>query len=492
MLQVQSSQYEFFNNRAFKYCRNTTEGYFIDSSSNQNIELGTTDYPFRMLDDPFREVFNNDYSNQEEMPLLLLNHNFSVMCYSRNITSNEIIISKDFMPTQQMMDSELISLDILKEQLFNDQITAKITITFDFTLNPYQRDKIRQTGLESQFCPYNPTVLYSDQQMIDCTALEYDYSKNIELGFMTEEDRVSTKTKFILYNASLSVYGINFIELSSQYRERDSLFYTYESFKWIKLYYNYFECIAAIVTSSLAWNIDMSYNLVNQQQLLATFYTEGGQQDCEYQYNKGLQHQMIFDKNIYYGYSEYQLQNFFFDQFFAIVSIRNNKFINSQVSQGFPYIAIAFSTDCDNDDSERLIMFENNLIDFGIEEVAPRYMALIQAKIYEYVNQKFRFEINGNIIKNIIYSSDTMSFIEINDGEMKEVTLTFTDNYFYNITNLGGNPLLNAIAQNVFISNLTIENSYIANGLDITSQNATFRYLYFTDIKNNCKQLFNM
>eukprot|EP00347_Sterkiella_histriomuscorum_P020024 403339391 len=107
LLQVQSPQYEFFNYRTFKYCRNTSEGYYIDSTSNLNIELGTIDYPFRMLDDPFREVFNNDYSNQdafnqdqyvydqminiyikanttlniytEEMPLLLLNHNFSII-----------------------------------------------------------------------------------------------------------------------------------------------------------------------------------------------------------------------------------------------------------------------------------------------------------------------------------------------------------------------------------------------------------------------------
>ena len=34
--------------------------FFIDPSSNKSeIELGTLQFPYRSLDDPFREIFNN-------------------------------------------------------------------------------------------------------------------------------------------------------------------------------------------------------------------------------------------------------------------------------------------------------------------------------------------------------------------------------------------------------------------------------------------------
>jgi len=45
-----------FQSGVFKYCRNLT--YFVDGSSTNDIELGTQAYPFRNLDDPFREVYN--------------------------------------------------------------------------------------------------------------------------------------------------------------------------------------------------------------------------------------------------------------------------------------------------------------------------------------------------------------------------------------------------------------------------------------------------
>lgn len=67
----------------------------MDPTSTLDIELGTYDYPFRMLDDPFREAFNNfvdisptiivnvkEGANStlfiKEMPLLLFNTNLKI------------------------------------------------------------------------------------------------------------------------------------------------------------------------------------------------------------------------------------------------------------------------------------------------------------------------------------------------------------------------------------------------------------------------------
>ena len=68
------------NNTPFKYCRCKNElplilnlllafEYFIDPSSQlSNIELGTKSNPFKALDDPFREIFEQAMIATEGKP----------------------------------------------------------------------------------------------------------------------------------------------------------------------------------------------------------------------------------------------------------------------------------------------------------------------------------------------------------------------------------------------------------------------------------------
>ena len=43
---------------------------FVDPSSNfSNIELGTRSYPFKAIDDPFREVFN--YASDRDVKMIV-------------------------------------------------------------------------------------------------------------------------------------------------------------------------------------------------------------------------------------------------------------------------------------------------------------------------------------------------------------------------------------------------------------------------------------
>ncbi len=48
-------------NIILKYCRG--KEYFVDPSSSKRFELGTRLYPFKCLDDPFRELFSYVVTN---------------------------------------------------------------------------------------------------------------------------------------------------------------------------------------------------------------------------------------------------------------------------------------------------------------------------------------------------------------------------------------------------------------------------------------------
>ncbi len=45
--------------------------YVDPSSMKSNIELGTKIFPFKALDDPFREIFNNAYSLNAKFTIYL-------------------------------------------------------------------------------------------------------------------------------------------------------------------------------------------------------------------------------------------------------------------------------------------------------------------------------------------------------------------------------------------------------------------------------------
>ena len=51
-----------FDDSEFKVCRSTK--FYINSESEESIELGTYDYPYKDLVWPFREVYNYHFTHQ--------------------------------------------------------------------------------------------------------------------------------------------------------------------------------------------------------------------------------------------------------------------------------------------------------------------------------------------------------------------------------------------------------------------------------------------
>ncbi|TNV87896.1 hypothetical protein FGO68_gene393 [Halteria grandinella] len=109
---------------SFKYCRGFN--YYVDpSSSFSNIELGTQNFPFKALDDPFRELFNFGVpalsKRVNSLPLITVN-----IMHGSNTT-----IHSDNMPLI------MVNSDVLIQQgnIFSPIFLGRILITERSTWN---------------------------------------------------------------------------------------------------------------------------------------------------------------------------------------------------------------------------------------------------------------------------------------------------------------------------------------------------------------------
>ncbi|CDW72908.1 UNKNOWN [Stylonychia lemnae] len=187
----------------FSYCRG--KSYYVDpSSSLSNIELGTIEYPFKQLDDPFREIFNqlswlgeefiiylrqgsNLTIHSEQMPLVLANSKVTIRPYYVYQKQSQII--------QELYAKVMISSGSYTRKLSN----------------------------------FNPTLIRNNQSV-----QAYNYQNAITRGIISAQFHQVTKYKIVTYNSDLMIMDIQFSELGYVDQIANSLVFAYYApYRWI-------------------------------------------------------------------------------------------------------------------------------------------------------------------------------------------------------------------------------------------------------------------
>ncbi|CDW78424.1 UNKNOWN [Stylonychia lemnae] len=195
--------------------------YYINNQAQTSYELGTKDFPYKQLDDVFREVFNNANDQKygvtikimsnnnltlysESMPLFLINHNFTIMSYTEQINQQS-------------------------RQLDNNQINGElINIEFATIDIYYGRQYNRTQMIDSEI--FNPTLFKNG------TPIPYSikYLQLLDQQVTSTFEKIF-KYKFFLNNSQLIIFKIRFIEHSAYSVNKNALINSGQSLKWINI-----------------------------------------------------------------------------------------------------------------------------------------------------------------------------------------------------------------------------------------------------------------
>eukprot|EP00347_Sterkiella_histriomuscorum_P016796 403351821 len=420
------------NYKTFKYCRNTSEGYFIDSTSNQNIELGTIDYPFRMLDDAIREVFNNEYSSKEVMPLLLLNHNYSIMNYKPLITKK---LQSNLTGIPEYIDEISIVTNI-----HNENLRSNINI-FGILIQKYQRPLPQSELLTvmingqnytlSDALVFNPTMQISFEIINSIHAQPvyqtdpYQIDRRIMEGHISEYDSQAKRYKFFLYFATLSIQGFNFLEKSSDYEQGDSLFYSVQNIKWLNISNCDFILEQGLVHNQIGLNVKLENSKIDIAKIYVILYLEGIVYICELAtyYENGVQKSFTYlvYNNTFYGNSDVQTQQyqpFLIYNYFERVELIGNRFIGGEHSPPIVYFIVSFRSTCtDFELLDKHMLINDNIFDtmnYTGESYSFAYFEFLYL-----LQQNAYVTIQNNTIINMLQNIQKFYFMDIYDSEME-------------------------------------------------------------------------
>ncbi|CDW80901.1 UNKNOWN [Stylonychia lemnae] len=397
LISIQTAELEQYNGQVFNYCRDPTQ-YYVDNLSKESIELGTQKYPFKQIDDPFREIFNNAYQQEynitinvktnsplyifaSNMPLVMLNQNFTITTYQGN----------NPMDWEEIMEKTKIDNDGQMPANFFIQIEESIPI------------------------PYN-------------------YEKMNSLGLMSDNEVVNVKDMFYVLNSTLLLSNLAFgdaITLSNDGFEK-ALIYNPNSQKWVNVTNCYFGIKERFMFTLTGFNFHVRDSYFDQTYLVTTYLTSYSLNcsNIEETYEQSLI--QIFENNTFFGFNNNQQTNLYFDNVFGYVHIINNKFYGNQISSSSSPIYFYYSDACEKDHAEKRILFKDNIIDYGS---LPYYENnLIQIEYIKSGYANLTVEITGNIFQNTIYGVYGWSYIDLKDRTDK-MKVIITNNTFKNVTN---------------------------------------------------------
>lgn len=81
-------------------------------------------------------------------------------------------------------------------------------------------------------CDFNPTI--HGRSITQLISQSYNFERAVELKILNPSTLTSSKRKFIIYNADLTIRNIRFYEASFEDATENALFFAYFSpFKWL-------------------------------------------------------------------------------------------------------------------------------------------------------------------------------------------------------------------------------------------------------------------
>eukprot|EP00347_Sterkiella_histriomuscorum_P002411 403368259 len=336
--------------------------YFVDPQSNiSNLELGLKQHPFKSLDDPFRELFNNADGKFRNVKIFV-KHNSNLTIHSVDMPLLALNINLTIEPYyDEDLSSNLIN-QTERHQLFLNHSYSKIRIY----------DKQYQRQFNSNF---NPTIHTTSQQSAPYT---YDFDLKISQGIFPLSQKSTTKLKFVTYNSNILVKYIHFDEITFQDASTNGLFVpTMSPFRWVNITDCYFTLKQMNFFVQDGSNIKIQNSVIDiTDQSRIVQYASAT--DCQiYQNNHGMANNLIFDNNTFIGISQVGYTALIYGQNHLNFTLTNNKFINFQwIDSDVSFIIEHFGLNCNFKPFTQISIENNTIINNDISRMSYVYFVM--------------------------------------------------------------------------------------------------------------------
>eukprot|EP00347_Sterkiella_histriomuscorum_P021687 403333112 len=416
------------------YYFNTGNEYYINSESNaSNIELGTQKYPFKNLDDAFREIVN--FFNLESAT-----PNITIYFY-QNTTTNLFYLKMPIVAINTNL-TFLPYTDSAQQQ--NQTLIYPRILVIE---QPYQR-------IGSSF---NPT-LYQNGSIID-----FDLKTRVNQNLIDASELTRIKYKFHFYNSGVYMKNIRLEDgVLPTYYTISGLISGYLSpFKWIVIdecyIYLYFHILFTqnsgnnIIVKNSYW--DTSRNVLSIFQV--------GSQDCNMIIQDQLQGQCIFDNNTIVGSAQVGQNALLYTLQKLNITFTNNRLVDLKWRNPYKvFMHESFYQVC-NFDQQAYIRVENNTFTYskpGIGYIGFSYKLLYIPRYFVTIIFK------GNVFNNNTY--DQSGLINFYQEDQRNFKVIFENNQFNFMQNVIYEQKLIIIqAEYLSFKNNTINGGIISSGV---------------------------
>lgn len=237
-------------------------------------------------------------------------------------------------------------------------------------------------------------------------------------------------------------------------------------YKWLRIYDTMFSTIDSAVNTNDGVNVEMQtafIDITKLAHLLQLFRVD----DCLYYMNEGIGHNAIFNNITITGYNYGGLNRLMLFNKPYNVTFTNSKIIDAQWGfERYGIIGVVGLVSCSKYFFNR-DLFENNTF---VNTKAPFSTHLPIQVFMDYPNVQEQYEV---VFRNNWYANQSfggLGLIYVYKADVARLKVIFKDNTFENISNsVIDFPAIQFIAEQVEFSNLTIRNSQLSTGLQLTA-----------------------
>eukprot|EP00347_Sterkiella_histriomuscorum_P016197 403354113 len=434
-----------FINSYFRYCRGFE--LYVDQSSTNDVELGTRDYPFRMLDDPFREVFNN-FADQ----------NPSIKVYVKaGVTTN-------FHAKQMPIILFNTALTLLPYS--DDPLVDYTSIWSNITMY--------QNGYTRNYSSFNPTI------SVNNAAIDYNYQKWNDKGIVQSKMISDVKYKFYSWDSNITLSNFNFREATGEVIQANALFAGGNTlYKQITVRNSFFYLIMPFIFTQQGWLqvIEHNFFLITAWQSVSS--TNIAYTDCSGN-NPLIANNNYWNNNTWTGTNTLRQSMLAFGQQQNVTFI-NNKIINCQFPTNPLGSIYVTSNQYSCPPSVNFFRFQNNTI---VNNVPTLSYFVFSMNYLATTNQQYRVSITGNTYINQTFGQQSIALFQVKKGNNLGMNVTFENNYFENIQNRLEQPLLQIRGQNIIIRNITFKNATLSHVIQITGSSGSIRNILYDGLKS--------
>ncbi|CDW85178.1 UNKNOWN [Stylonychia lemnae] len=417
-----------FKNNEFRYCRELV--YYIDSSNQQtSIELGTIEFPYKQLDDPFREIINQVDLNIHRNVTIYLKQNTSLTLFYIKVSPILVNLNLRILPYTENEDQSQNKTNILSPTIICEE----------------------KNYFRTDLTSFNPT-LYTNG-----TIIPYNLQSLVNKGIIDASFLNIVMFKFQMINSGVVIKNINLKDGEIRTYSTISGFFTgyYSPYKWLVLE----ECSMLLkshilftqdgmnlMVKSSFW--DISINTLSIFQL--------GSYDCDDYKDKEIQGNLILDGNTIINVNQAGANPLIYTQMRINMQITNNKFLD--MFWRYPDRVLLheqYSNPCQIDHSVTLVI-ENNTFEFSQQSLS--YVGFLFKFLYQPRFQQTVIFRGNTYINNSFQDSGIIQVFQDNN---QNLNIIFENNSFINCSNL-------KTAQSMIILNaesITLKNNSITGGM---------------------------